>query len=94
MPVPIDSRLHVGTDGSHRSPRWPGVLNVRVPRRWEDTVNAKLASEVPGHANASLRDWPGSSGSNPSWFGPDGIHVYGRTGADKFAGLIAWGVTN
>jgi len=49
-------------------------LTVKVPRPWEATVNATLATEIPKYPNARLLDWHGLA-TDPSMFYSDGIHL-------------------
>lgn len=68
-------------------------LTVRLPRRWEDSVNDDLRADVPAHDNARLLDWHGASDSNPGWFNSDGMHIINMPGADQYAALIHQAVT-
>ncbi len=67
------------------------VVNVRVPRRWQDPVNSLLAQTVRGHPNAVLADWHKSSDGHPEYFVGDGVHLT-VAGEDAFARLIAHAV--
>ena len=51
------------------------VLNVRVDRDWQDSVNATLAARVPVHKNAVLLDWFTASAEHPEYFYDDGTHL-------------------
>ena len=64
------------------------VVNIRVPRRWQDPVNTLLAEAVHSHPNAVLADWHATSSNHPEYFVSDGVHLT-VTGEDAFARLIA-----
>ena len=64
-------------------------LTVRVPRRWQDLVNAALAKAVPPHDNAKLVDWYTHSEGRRAWFNADGIHIVDTPGAEAYAKMIA-----
>jgi hypothetical protein len=63
------------------------VVNVRVNREWQDSVNATLAARVPAHPNAVLVDWFGASEAHPEYFYDDYTHLR-PDGAAQYAGLI------
>lgn len=50
-------------------------VNVRVPRRWEDSVNATIASGVSRYPNTYLVNWYGLSANRPDLFWDDGMHL-------------------
>ena len=64
------------------------VLNLKVPRRWEQPDNDVLAANVPKYPNAVLIDWHTIGGSHPEWFYEDGIHLR-PDGARAYVSLIA-----
>ena len=66
------------------------VLNVSVPRRWQDPNNQVLAEVVPQYPNAILMDWHAEVANNPDLVVDDGIHPSG-TGISKYAELIEQG---
>jgi hypothetical protein len=50
------------------------LVNTRVPRPWQNTVNqslAHVAAEVP---QATVVDWYAASAGMPQYFWPDGVH--------------------
>ncbi len=51
------------------------VVNLRVPRPWEEHNNNLFASAVPRFANAVLVDWHGIGDSHPDAFVDDGVHM-------------------
>jgi len=64
------------------------VVNVRVPRNWEDANNVMLADAIKLYPNAGLLDWYGASNEHPELFWKDGIHLRPK-GAKLYAGFIA-----
>ena len=63
------------------------VVNVRVDREWQDSVDATLAARVPAHPNAVLLDWYAASDGHPEYFYDDGTHLR-PAGAAQYAALI------
>jgi len=63
------------------------VVNVRVDRDWQDSVNATLAARVPVHRNAVLLDWFTASANHPEYFYDDGTHLR-PAGAAAYAAFI------
>jgi hypothetical protein len=63
------------------------VVNVRVNREWQDSVDATLAARVPAHPNAVLLDWFAASDGHPEYFYDDGTHLR-PAGAAQYAALI------
>ena len=51
------------------------VVNVKVPRPWEEHNNNLFASAVPRFANAVLVDWHAVGDSHPDAFVDDGVHM-------------------
>jgi peptidoglycan/LPS O-acetylase OafA/YrhL len=51
------------------------VVNVTVPRPWEDANNAMMANSVKHYANAMLVDWHAASTDHPEYFISDGVHL-------------------
>ena len=51
------------------------LVNVRVPRRWEDKVNNLLIEAVDKYDNARLVDWYAASNDHPEYFTNDGVHT-------------------
>ena len=62
-------------------------LTVKVPRRWESTVNEVVTAGVGRWPNARLLDWRGHSRARPYLFMDDGIHLL-PPGRDFYAYLI------
>jgi len=63
------------------------ILNCRVPRQWEETVNTVLAEGVERHPNATLVDWYAASAEHPEFFWNDGMHLRPE-GAKAYAELV------
>lgn len=64
------------------------LMNTRVPRKWQDTVNDMLDEIVSDYPNVSIGDWYGASAGHDEYFGKDGVHL-GKTGSQAYAKLIA-----
>lgn len=62
------------------------LVNTRVPRNWESTVNSALRNAADAHDNATLLDWYKAS-SGQSFFTPDGVHLK-ADGAKLLTSLI------
>lgn len=77
-------RLLEGTTG-----RRVFVLNVRVPRPWEQYDNELFARVVPEYPHARLLDWKSGGEANPTWFYDDGIHLREGGGREGYAAWIA-----
>ena len=62
-------------------------LTVKVPRRWESSVNEAVTAGVGRWANAALLDWRAASYHQPELFLDDGIHLL-PPGRNYYAYLI------
>ncbi|MEM7286270.1 MAG: acyltransferase family protein [Actinomycetota bacterium] len=62
-------------------------VNVRVPLRWEETVNDEIAAGVERYDNAVMVDWFERSNDRPKFFASDGVHL-GTKGRRAYAKLI------
>ena len=62
-------------------------LNINVPRAWQDSNNAALASTLAKYANATLLDWRSATDANPGLVYNDGIHLT-PSGASQYATLV------
>ena len=79
--------VHVGNNGIVRAEvfdelmqvlsgvRRVAVVNVKVPRPWEEPNNAVFAETVPRYPNAVLLDWKALGEANPDVFESDGVHM-------------------
>ncbi len=63
------------------------VLNVRVPRAWEDNNNRVIGEGVKRYPNAVLIDWYALTAKRPELFWNDGHHLKPE-GALFYASLI------
>ncbi|MCP1310646.1 acyltransferase family protein [Paenibacillus tyrfis] len=64
------------------------LVNTRVPRPWEGTVNDML-KEAPGRfTNTTLVDWHAASSGKASFFASDGVHL-NAAGSEYYASLLA-----
>ncbi len=63
------------------------VINVRVTKGWQATVNAVLSQEVKKYPNAHLFDWYTASGCCGDWFYHDKTHLNAE-GAEQYANLV------
>ncbi len=66
------------------------VVNISVPRRWQDPNNDVLATVVQEYPNAVLVDWHAAVLDDPDLVVADGIHPSG-SGIAMYASLIADG---
>jgi peptidoglycan/LPS O-acetylase OafA/YrhL len=64
------------------------IVTVRVPRRWQDPVNALLRSVAAAHKNVVIADWFQASAGHPEYFVRDGVHLT-SAGIAEFAAVIA-----
>jgi lysophospholipase L1-like esterase len=65
------------------------IVNVKVPRPWEQANNEVLADGVRRYPDkAVLVDWHAASASRPEFFVEDGIHLQPE-GQRVYADLIA-----
>lgn len=97
--------IHLGTNGPFKPDQLEELLetigeerkiiliNTRVPRKWQDTVNDALADASKKHANVKLLDWYSLSEDKPDWFASDGVHLTSK-GAEAYAKLVLNAVTS
>ncbi|CAI6030637.1 acyltransferase family protein [Cohnella sp. JJ-181] len=64
------------------------LMNIRVPRKWQDTVNDMLSDVGADYPNVAVGDWYGASAGHDEYFGKDGVHM-GKTGSEAYAKLVA-----
>lgn len=62
-------------------------VTVRVPVRWEETVNDSIAAGVERYDNAVMVDWFERSNDRPKFFASDGVHL-DRKGRRAYVKLI------
>lgn len=63
------------------------LVNVHVPRKWQDTVNEDLNRIAAEFSNVTLVDWYSASKGKEAFFTPDGVHLK-EEGAKYYAELI------
>jgi hypothetical protein len=64
------------------------LVNVKVPRDWENSNNARLAQIAQQYPNVKLVDWYQTSLEHPELLYDDGVHLR-PAGAKAYAALIA-----
>lgn len=64
------------------------LINTRVPRTWQDKVNADLKQAALNTPNAVLVDWYSASKDRDSLFSPDGVHLTPE-GSKYYAALLS-----
>jgi hypothetical protein len=79
--------VHTGSNGAFSEEQFDELMevladvrrvvfvNVKVPRPWEQSNNARLAEGVLLYPNAVLVDWYAASVGHPELFVNDGIHL-------------------
>jgi peptidoglycan/LPS O-acetylase OafA/YrhL len=67
------------------------LVNTRVPRPWEQPVNATIDAVARRTPRARLVDWYDASATTPQYFYPDGVHL-DPAGARFYASLLAQAV--
>jgi peptidoglycan/LPS O-acetylase OafA/YrhL len=91
--------LHLGTNGAFSGDTFDEVLaflddvdrviviNAKVPRRWESTVNDTFADGAERWPDVELVDWHTIAGAHREWFNDDLVHL-NRTGMVAYADLL------
>jgi long-subunit acyl-CoA synthetase (AMP-forming) len=90
--------LHIGTNGTidpraldslltKVADRQVTMLNLHVPRAWQDLNNAILSAAAKNHPNVRLLDWNAAASAHPEWLWNDGIHLR-PVGAAAYRDLI------
>ncbi|KRF44226.1 acyltransferase [Paenibacillus sp. Soil787] len=64
------------------------LVNTRVPKKWQDTVNSVLKEVSADYQNATLVDWYSLSQGKDNYFSEDGVHLK-QEGAKFYAELVA-----
>lgn len=91
--------IHIGTNGYVSGQQFDTMMglvgqrrvvfvNIRVPREWEGSNNALLATKVRQYPNASLVDWYSVAVNRPDFFAADGVHL-NAAGMQAYAATIA-----
>ena len=63
------------------------LVNTRVPRPWQQQVNATIAAVAQSYPNTVMVDWYTASAPYPQYFYPDGVHL-DPDGAKFYATLL------
>jgi peptidoglycan/LPS O-acetylase OafA/YrhL len=69
------------------------LINTRVPRKWEKTVNEILESKAKEKENVELVDWYSTAIKHPEYFGRDGVHLK-SVGSQALTNLISEAVNS
>jgi hypothetical protein len=64
------------------------LVNTRVPKKWQDTVNSDLEKVASEFSNVIIVDWFSESKGKDSFFYDDGVHLKPE-GASYYASIIA-----
>lgn len=64
------------------------LVNTRVPRRWEKTVNEMLKEKAEDRDNVTLIDWYSIAVEHPEYFGRDAVHLK-ASGSEALTNLIS-----
>ncbi len=64
------------------------MINTRVPRKWQDSVNEMLADTAGKTPNMTLVDWYSASEGKDDFFSKDGVHLK-KSGATFYADMLA-----
>ncbi len=92
--------IHLGNNGTVRGSDMDHILtvlkdvprvvivNVHVPRSWQDPNNATLAEHAAQFPNVRMVDWSTNANAHPEFFYSDNIHLK-PPGAAFYAQLIA-----
>jgi peptidoglycan/LPS O-acetylase OafA/YrhL len=64
------------------------LVNCRVPRPWESTVNQTLNEAVEALPNTILIDWYSASAGHAEYFVGDGVHLT-KLGGESYANVLA-----
>ena len=72
---PVDEALVRSLLDQTAAARLVVLVNVRVPKDWEASVNATLAAVGATYANVRLVDWHAASDGRPELLASDGVHL-------------------
>lgn len=64
------------------------LVNTRVPRKWQDTVNKDITEVSNEFSNTTVVDWYSASEGKDDYFYRDGVHLK-REGAEYYASILA-----
>lgn len=91
--------IELGTNGPYTSGQLVSLLrsmgpvkhiflvNTRVPRPWQNVVNATIAHVAATFPHTTLVNWYQVSANENGWFYPDGVHL-NPTGAQAYANML------
>ncbi|MGO4545192.1 acyltransferase family protein [Paenibacillus sp. 2TAB23] len=92
--------IELGTNGSFTTKQMVALLetigpkrkifmiNTRVPRKWQDTVNKMLEETAKANENVTIVDWYSASKGKKDFFSTDGVHLK-KHGASFYADMVA-----
>ncbi|MBU5266523.1 acyltransferase family protein [Virgibacillus proomii] len=63
------------------------LVNTRVPREWQDTVNENISEVAKKFSNTTVVDWYSASKGKDHYFYDDGVHLKPK-GAKYYASII------
>ncbi|WP_054767586.1 SGNH/GDSL hydrolase family protein [Lysinibacillus parviboronicapiens] len=64
------------------------LVNTRVPKEWQDTVNKSIEEVAEDFSNTTVVDWYSASEGKDDYFTQDGVHLQPK-GAKYYASIIA-----
>ena len=64
------------------------LVNVHVPRTWQDFNDALLGRVVAEYPNAHVLDWATLAAANRPWLYADDIHLRPGSGRDGYAAWV------
>ncbi|MGO4106203.1 acyltransferase family protein [Paenibacillus sp. YAF4_2] len=68
------------------------LVNTRVPRNWQDTVNKMLPEVAKDFSNVIIVDWYTASEGKDDYFSNDGVHLK-KDGAQFYAAMLIDAIT-
>lgn len=63
------------------------LVNTRVPRPWEASVNETLATVLQSYPDITLIDWYSASEGHDDYFYPDGVHL-NKKGVEAYSKIM------
>lgn len=96
--------IELGTNGAFTSKQLKALLlsldkvdhiylvNTRVPRNWQDTVNKMLPEVAKEFSNVTIVDWYTASEGKDDYFSNDGVHLK-KDGAQFYAAMLIDAIT-
>lgn len=68
------------------------IINARVPKPWESTVNQVLARIAATHSGVDMIDWHSASSGHDEYFRTDGVHLQ-AAGVKAYVSLLLKALT-